>query len=860
MTMTTVGTAQVQSSTSNKVYDIFSDELDWEVVSSHERDMGPEKLWSAHIEHDELGTLRWEVTEYPEGFLGEIVRDLNGHEIVQDFSVSLDYETDKNYEAFVRHASNIMEQWFRENYEDPANSLPYDTREGGYQWIYGGPTTPIEALEEEFGGKYPSDVIEEVASRIEDELIDWTPIPGPDFFSDGEKHLPEQNVSPEDLLERFRTNRNFAASMSEQDLVDSLVQWFHHFYEDPQNETPFDSEEGDFVYIYGGPYNAEEVIRDSFGSFVTDAVIQEVVDQVQRDGTVNWAPSPNHSDQINAADEHRKKQEEETRSGFGLHLRRETGKLVLNSDRFSLALARLFRIAQGEFSLALLGRWGSGKTSIADLVAGYLQDSEKYQKEIQKVFGEGAKDEAENRDYEIVKFNAWRYRQKPELWVWLYESFLIAFLKCNPLNRVLRSVRFGLQKHGLYQSLFTLVTLAFLAVPSMWISQVLPYGLAVFGISGLLGLVFLARRWYTSLRRLYDKYGMVTTHREHLGMQALIGEDLKALVTSWTNVHQFAFRDKVVFGFLLFLVAVVWFSTFFGGESGWLIDVLKTAASEKLDTDAAQVLNASKVAWGIWCLIAITFFGAVISNIGRADRILLIVDDLDRCPPDEIVDLIDGIKLMIDDEDVGKLVQAFVLADDTVLEAAIRRRFEGLSSKEDGNPGRWRAAVREHMEKVFLCHVSLPVLSAKGIEELVTTFSKEFGLETKEAPLKKPSQSLDAPEKVERPTAAPSLPSSPAEPAVEFVLSIDEHNAIRSALSSQCEESDEIITPRTVRSFLVKYQFARMLLQSNRITFESDHLVEKLALEVSSARISGKVSEKQIEDGDAVSLVVRLVA
>ena len=32
-----------------------------------------------------------------------------------------------------------MKEWFWENFEDPANETPYESREGGYQWIWGGP-------------------------------------------------------------------------------------------------------------------------------------------------------------------------------------------------------------------------------------------------------------------------------------------------------------------------------------------------------------------------------------------------------------------------------------------------------------------------------------------------------------------------------------------------------------------------------------------------------------------------------------------------------------------------------------------------------------------------------------------------
>ena len=33
----------------------------------------------------------------------------------------------------------LMIEWFNQNFEDPAERTPYESAEGGYQWIWGGP-------------------------------------------------------------------------------------------------------------------------------------------------------------------------------------------------------------------------------------------------------------------------------------------------------------------------------------------------------------------------------------------------------------------------------------------------------------------------------------------------------------------------------------------------------------------------------------------------------------------------------------------------------------------------------------------------------------------------------------------------
>ncbi|WP_459195770.1 hypothetical protein [Wukongibacter baidiensis] len=72
---------------------------------------------------------------------------------------------------------SIMEQWFKENYEDPGKNTPYDSREGGYIYIWGGPFDAGEQLGWQFGKEVPEDVIDELVELLEDESYEWARIP-----------------------------------------------------------------------------------------------------------------------------------------------------------------------------------------------------------------------------------------------------------------------------------------------------------------------------------------------------------------------------------------------------------------------------------------------------------------------------------------------------------------------------------------------------------------------------------------------------------------------------------------------------------------------------------------------------------
>lgn len=66
-----------------------------------------------------------------------------------------------------------MKEWFLENYIDPAESCPFESREGGYFYMNGGPYNAADELNEKFS--YPEEEIQEAAEQLENEysVYDW---------------------------------------------------------------------------------------------------------------------------------------------------------------------------------------------------------------------------------------------------------------------------------------------------------------------------------------------------------------------------------------------------------------------------------------------------------------------------------------------------------------------------------------------------------------------------------------------------------------------------------------------------------------------------------------------------------------
>lgn len=78
------------------------------------------------------------------------------------------------------------------------------------------------------------------------------------------------------------------ASIEDQQIA--VREWFLSRYCDPAQETPYNSREGGYLYIHGGPFNADDEINDRFSGIISDEVLQEVISELENDMGSEWAP------------------------------------------------------------------------------------------------------------------------------------------------------------------------------------------------------------------------------------------------------------------------------------------------------------------------------------------------------------------------------------------------------------------------------------------------------------------------------------------------------------------------------------------------------------------------------------------
>lgn len=78
--------------------------------------------------------------------------------------------------------------------------------------------------------------------------------------------------------------------VSQDDHVDLMVEWFHANFEDPANSLPYESKEGGYQWLWGGPFDATEQLYDAFPD-ATESEIAAAVGRIEHYGVVEWSVS-----------------------------------------------------------------------------------------------------------------------------------------------------------------------------------------------------------------------------------------------------------------------------------------------------------------------------------------------------------------------------------------------------------------------------------------------------------------------------------------------------------------------------------------------------------------------------------------
>lgn len=112
-------------------------------------------------------------------------------------------------------------------------------------------------------------------------------------------------------------------------------------------------------------------------------------------------------------------------------------------------------------------------------------------------------------------------------------------------------------------------------------------------------------------------------------------------------------------------------------------------------------------------------FSKLSERLGNAEdepyveRIVLYIDDLDRCPPERVVEVLQAVHLIL----AMKLFVVVVAVDSRWLLQSLDAYYARQFHRADGA---WESKPQHYLEKIFQIPFTLPPMSAAGFNELVT--------------------------------------------------------------------------------------------------------------------------------------------
>jgi hypothetical protein len=191
--------------------------------------------------------------------------------------------------------------------------------------------------------------------------------------------------------------------------------------------------------------------------------------------------------------------------------------------------------------------------------------------------------------------------------------------------------------------------------------------------------------------------------------------------------------------------------------------------------------------------------GPLTANSSQLERVVIVIDDLDRCPPEKVVSVLEAVHLLFDFQ-----MFVVVLAVDTRwLDQSLRIRYRQLLGKAN------TAAPVDYLEKIIQIPIQLPPLNEELIRTLISGLTRQAPPDPADAqPEQAPEEEPDQPE---TPVAGQSsgvteaVHQRPVRSLPAKVLQISPVEAMALAEVASLVGT----TPRTVKRFVNTYQLIK---------------------------------------------------
>lgn len=195
-------------------------------------------------------------------------------------------------------------------------------------------------------------------------------------------------------------------------------------------------------------------------------------------------------------------------------------------------------------------------------------------------------------------------------------------------------------------------------------------------------------------------------------------------------------------------------------------------------------------------------------------RLLLFVDDIDRCKEDRLIQVIDALRVMLEDEEIMKRVIIVAAVDEDILERAIQWKYKNFI---DSEKDRESSLVKEYMDKLFISCIKLPSLYPLEKEQMINNYAEKIGVEIiEEEEILTNTIETGQEETTKEKTSTTTANATQDEGNLEqkeksnYVIKKEELKL----LQQYSQDLKGEVTPRQLRIFMYRYLLARNIGQS----------------------------------------------
>ncbi|EKO3513368.1 hypothetical protein LB044_002216 [Vibrio fluvialis] len=204
------------------------------------------------------------------------------------------------------------------------------------------------------------------------------------------------------------------------------------------------------------------------------------------------------------------------------------------------------------------------------------------------------------------------------------------------------------------------------------------------------------------------------------------------------------------------------------------------------------------------------------------EKLILFVDDVDRCSPEKVLDVVDGLRVILDNPEIHKRLIIITAVDERILRNAIKLKYSNFEASEQD------ILYKEYIQKVFLIGLTLSKLTDREAVELLNNVVPEIKTNLKE--IEADTDSVDEISNVVSSTSE-IRNNKPSRAEVSDSISIIENSHIESGYKERSTQETNIEisekeklqlaqsitklnnrTPRSIRIFYYKYLISKKLL------------------------------------------------